>query len=95
MKKTIALVLILVLIVCLFAGCRKGSTGESMATDASRMIDDMMPRSDNAHPTDGDGFIGNGSGSNNMPGSNGNNTGRNGNGNGNMPGSNGNGMPGM
>ncbi len=89
MKKTIALVLILVLIICLCAGCRKGSTGESMATDASRMIDDMMPRSDNANPTDGDGFIGNGDDSGN------NNTGRNGNANGNMPGSNGNGMPGM
>lgn len=65
MKKTIALVLILVLTVCLCAGCRNGSTGEAVATDASRMVDDMTPRSDNARATDGNGFIGDGNDSRN------------------------------
>ena len=57
MKKTITLVLTLVLTLCLCAGCRDGETAENMATDASRMIDDMTPRSDNGRATDGDGFI--------------------------------------
>ena len=62
MKKTITLLLIVVLVISLFTGCRTGSNAETLATDASRMVDDIMPRSDNAHPTDGDGFIGNGGG---------------------------------
>ena len=66
MKKTITLVLILVLTLCLFAGCRSGTTPEDMATTASKAMEDMMPKSDNANPTDSDGFIGGGNdGSNN------------------------------
>lgn len=60
MKKTITLVLILVLTLCLFAGCRRGDSAQDMATDASKAMEDMMPNSDNANPTDGDGFIGGG-----------------------------------
>lgn len=58
MKKTITIVLILVLTVCLMAGCRRGTTAEDMATQASEVIDDMMPKRDNGNATDGDGFIG-------------------------------------
>lgn len=58
MKKTITIVLILVLTVCMFAGCRRGTTPEDMATQASEVIDDMMPKRDNGNATDGDGFIG-------------------------------------
>jgi len=64
MKKTITLVLILVLTVCLFAGCRRGDSPQDMATDASKAMEDMMPKSDNANPTDSDGFIGDGNGNN-------------------------------
>lgn len=67
MKKKITLVLTLVLTLCLCAGCRNGSTAENMATDASRMIDDMTPRSDNGRATDGDGFIGGGARSSTNP----------------------------
>ncbi len=61
MKKTITLLLILVLTLSLFAGCRGGSAPEDMATEASKAIDDMMPKGDNGRATDGDGFIGDGS----------------------------------
>ena len=67
MKKTITLVLTLVLTLCLCAGCRSGSTGANMATDASRMIDDVTPRSDNGRATDGDGFIDDGARSSTSP----------------------------
>ena len=59
MKKLVAFLMAMTMILCLFAGCRKGTNAETLATDASRMVDDIMPRADNAHPTDGDGFIGN------------------------------------
>ena len=58
MKRTLTIVLILVLTVCLFAGCRRGSGAESMVTEASQAIDDMMPSSDGGAATDHDGFIG-------------------------------------
>ena len=71
MKKTITILLILVLTVCLFAGCRRGTTPEDMATGASEALEEMTPKSGNAHPTDGDGFIGDGNdrnGNNGIPG---------------------------
>lgn len=58
MKRTITIVLILVLTVCLFAGCRNGNGAESMVTEASQAIDNMMPSSDSGAATDHDGFIG-------------------------------------
>lgn len=58
MKKTITIALLLVLTVCLLAGCRRGNDAESMITDASQAIDDMMPSSDSGAATDHDGFIG-------------------------------------
>ncbi len=64
MKKMITLLLILVLTLSLFAGCRSGTTPEDMATTASEAINDMMPKGDNGHATDGDGFIGDGNGGN-------------------------------
>lgn len=72
MKKTIALILTLVLTLCLFAGCRNGTTPEDMATTASEALDSMTPKSDNANPTDGDGFIGDGNDSNGNNGNTGN-----------------------
>lgn len=72
MKKTITLLLILVLTLCLFAGCRAGTSPEDMATDASRAIDDMTPRADNGFATDGDGHIGDNDQSGNNPNSIGN-----------------------
>jgi hypothetical protein len=74
MKKTITLLLILVLTLGLFAGCRNGTTPEDMATTASEALDDMTPKRDNANPTDGDGFIGGGNdnnGNNGTPGNGG------------------------
>ncbi len=59
MKKTITLVLILVLTVCSLVGCRRGDTPQDMATQASEVIDDMMPRHDRGMATDGNGYIGN------------------------------------
>ncbi len=73
MKKTITLVLILVLTLCLFAGCRRGDSPQDMATDASKAMEDMMPKGDNANPTDSDGFIGDRSGNNRNNGDNGSN----------------------
>lgn len=89
MKKTITLLLIVVLTLCLFAGCRSGTTPEDMATDASEAIEKMIPRSDNANPTDGDGFIGD----DNAGANHGNGNNRNGGMNGN-PGNGINGNPG-
>ena len=60
MKKILALSLILVLALGLFAGCRGGATMEDMATDASEAVNDMMPKGDHGRATDGDGFIGGG-----------------------------------
>jgi len=60
MKKTITLALILVLTVCLLAGCRGGANPEDMATDASQAMDRMISGNDNGRATDGDGFIGGG-----------------------------------
>ena len=68
MKKTITLVLILVLTLCLFAGCRRGTSPEDMANGASKAMEDMMPDGDNSRATDGDGFIGDGSRSGANPG---------------------------
>ncbi|MBQ6997141.1 MAG: hypothetical protein IJO72_04755 [Oscillospiraceae bacterium] len=68
MKKMITLLLILVLTLGLFAGCRSGNSPEDMVTEASKAVDDMMPKSDNGHATDGDGFIGDGNGRSGMNG---------------------------
>lgn len=64
MKKMITLLLILVLTLSLITGCRNGTTPEDMATDASEALNDITPKIDNARPTDGDGFIGDGNDSN-------------------------------
>lgn len=60
MKKTITLLLILVLTLSLFAGCRAGTTPEDMATEASQALENITPKDDNAHSTDGDGILGGG-----------------------------------
>ena len=72
MKKMITLLLVLVLTLSLLAGCRSGTTPEDMATTASEALNDMAPKGDNAHPTDGDGFIGDGNDSNGNNGNPGN-----------------------
>ena len=72
MKKMITLLLILVLTLGLLAGCRNGTTPEDMATDASQALDNITPKSDNANPTDGDGFIGDRNRNNGDNGNNGN-----------------------
>ncbi|MBQ2893286.1 MAG: hypothetical protein IJE24_04045 [Oscillospiraceae bacterium] len=60
MKKMITILLVLVLTLGLFAGCRGGATMDDMATDASEAMNDLMPKDDNGQATDGDGFIGGG-----------------------------------
>ena len=55
--KKITLILILVLTVCLFAGCRRGTTPQDMTTTASEVIENVTPKGDQGNATDGDGFI--------------------------------------
>lgn len=62
MKKSISLLLILVLTLSLLAGCRSGTTAEDMATKASEAMDKMIPEDGNGRVEDGDGFIGNDNG---------------------------------
>ena len=58
MKTAIILILVFVLTVCLMAGCRPGSTAESIATEASNTASEMMPDAGNGDATDSDGIIG-------------------------------------
>ena len=58
MKTAIILILVFVLTVCLMAGCRPGSTAESIATEASHTASEMMPDAGNGDATDSDGIIG-------------------------------------
>ncbi len=55
MKKSILLVLVFVLTLCLLAGCRNGST---TGTTPSGSAGDMIPDASNGAATDGDGIIG-------------------------------------
>ena len=58
MKTAIILILVFVLTVCLMAGCRPGSTAESIATEASNTASEMMPTDGSGDATDSDGIIG-------------------------------------
>lgn len=76
MKKAILFVLVIVLTMCLMAGCRRGNNAESIADDVSNAASEMMPDSSDGAATDGDGIIGedNGSGTGNSGANNGNST---------------------
>ena len=57
MKTAIILIFVFVLTAGLMAGCRPGSTAESIATEASNIASEIMPDADNGAATDGDGII--------------------------------------
>ena len=58
MKSAIILIFVFVLTAGLMAGCRPGSTAESIATEASNIASEIMPDADNGAATDSDGIIG-------------------------------------
>ncbi len=55
MKKSILLVLVFVLTLCLLAGCRNGNANGSTPSGSAG---DMIPDASNGAATDGDGIIG-------------------------------------
>ena len=65
MKKYVIIALVLVLTLTLMAGCRRNTANETLGpsdSGATILPTDMMPDPTNGNATDGDGFIGDSTG---------------------------------